>query len=219
MAAEIPELTDFFQKRNFTRNFNKGYLICSQEETFEYVYMVKTGVVKMYDLDNTGSERTIAIFANESVFPLTWLLNNPPKSHLYFYEAFADSVCYIVSKDDLHAFTLENPVTILGVLDALTKSYMNLAARIRNLEKSHVREKLEFVLYMLANQLGTFQGNVAQIDTTITQEDISRLAGVTRESVSLEMNNAPDLIWKDGRHTFIDVGKINTSDMPAILGE
>jgi CRP/FNR family cyclic AMP-dependent transcriptional regulator len=218
MAAPIPQLVRFFQTQNFLRRFDKGQLICSQGEPFDYVYMINAGMVKIYDLDNQGSERTLSIVSHNNIFPLIWLLEAPPKNHLYYYEAFADTSCYLATRDDLWSFINEHSDALLGVMDALTKAYMNLAARIRNLERSHVHERLDFVLFMLATALGTFgdEGDVANIDTIITQEDISRLAGVTRESISLEINSAQSrrMLWKDGRSTYIDVGKMDSRDLP-----
>lgn len=219
MSAEIPQLTGFFQARNVIRAFDKGYLICSQDQPFESVFMVKSGMVKMFDLDQNGLERTISIFTRQNVFPLIWLLNEPPETHLYFYEAYTDTECYIAQKVDLSDFSRQNPLTLLDILDGLTKSYLNLAARLRNLERSQVKERLEFVLYVLAVDLGKFKGSVAEIETTITQDDISKLAGVTRESISLEMSQSTDLIWKSGRRTYIDTSKIDSSDLPAILNQ
>jgi CRP-like cAMP-binding protein len=217
MAAEIPQLVEFFQEQNFVRQFTKGQLICAQGEAFEYVYMINAGMVKIYDLDENGSERTLSIVAQHNVFPLVWLLAVPPAGHLYYYEAFTDTSCYIAERDALYGFAGDNPAIMRGVTDALAKAYLNLAARIRNLERSHVHERLEFVLYVLAAGLGTFgDDDVAGIDTVITQEDISRLAGVTRESISLEINSAQSrrLLWKDGRRTYIDVSKMENQDMP-----
>ncbi len=46
------------------------------------------------------------------------------------------------------------------------------------------------------------------------------MAGVTRESVSLEMNHAKarELMWKEGHSTYIDVSKLDTEAMPAVIG-
>ncbi len=223
MAAEIPQLVQFFQAQNFVRRFTKGQLICAQGEAFDYVYMVNSGMVKIYDLDENGSERTLSIVAQDNVFPLVWLLEVPPTDHLYYYEAFTDTSCYIAERDALYGFASDNPAIMRAVVDALAKAYMNLAARIRNLERSHVHERLEFVLYMLAAGLGTFgeDDEVAGIDTVITQEDISRLAGVTRESISLEINSAQSrhLLWKDGRRTYIDVSKMESPGGPSTFYE
>jgi CRP/FNR family transcriptional regulator len=217
MAAEIPQLVQFFQSQNFVRRFTKGQLVCAQGEPFDYVYMINAGMVKIYDLDENGSERTLSIVTNTSVFPLVWLLEAPPAEHLYYYEAFTDTSCFIAEREELYGFVYEHPELMRAVVDALAKAYMNLAARIRNLERSHVHERLEFVLYMLAAGLGTFsEDDVAGIDTVITQEDISRLAGVTRESISLEINSARSrrVLWKDGRRTYIDVSKMETRGLP-----
>src|SRR5689334_626144 len=98
MAAEIPQLVQFFQTQNFVRRFTKGQRVCAQGEPFDYVYMINSGMIKVYDLDEHGSERTLSIVANSSVFPIIWLLESPPNEHLSYYEAFTDTSCYIAER-------------------------------------------------------------------------------------------------------------------------
>lgn len=210
MAAEIPEMKGFFMKQNFIRKFSKGELICAQDDKFKTIYMINSGMVKSYDIDDTGTERTLSIFAGSSIFPLIWLIQPAPDRHLYFYEAFTDVTCFAANKDEAFDFTQEHPEVLRGVVDALAKAYTHLAERIRSLERSRIHERLEYVLLMLATSIGTVRGNVSDIDAPITQEDISRLAGVTRESISLAMNEARSrsLIWKTGQRTYIDISKL-----------
>jgi CRP/FNR family transcriptional regulator, cyclic AMP receptor protein len=211
MAVEIPELTKYFVSKN-TIHFSRGELICVQDDIFDRVYMVGTGIVKSYDIDDTGTERTLSIFAASCIFPLFWLMRPPPERQLYYYEAFTDVTCYFMDKKEATGFMEDHPEILGGVVDALAKAYTHYADRIRSLERSRIQERLEYVLLMLAMSLGNLQGDVADIDASITQEDISKLAGVTRESISLAMNEIgfKRLFWKNGRKTYIDVGKLRT---------
>jgi CRP-like cAMP-binding protein len=102
----------------------------------------------------------------------------------------------------------------------LVRSYINLAGRIQNLEKSRVGERLEFLLFHLAVTLGYPDGEITRIDASITQEDIARLAGVTRESLSLEINQRDDRpYWRNSNSTYIDLGNIDSSYMPTVLND
>jgi CRP-like cAMP-binding protein len=220
MAAIIPEITAFFQQQNFVRKFHKGQLIFAQGEIFDYVFLINSGMVKSYDIDDSGTERTLAIFGRGSVFPLIWLIKPKPTEYLYYYEAFSDTTCYLANVDACLRFVSANPEVLSGVASAVVRAYIDLVSRVRSLERSHIHERLEFVLYSLAVRLGSFNddGTIAAIDAPITQEDISKLAGVTRESISLELNraSAKSMIWKDGHRTYIDVSRLSTADLPAM---
>jgi CRP-like cAMP-binding protein len=211
MAVEIPELNNFFMSKN-TLTFSRGELICVQDDLFRRVFMVGTGIVKSYDIDETGTERTLSIFSGNCIFPLFWLMRPPPDRHLYYYEAFTDVRCHYLATNEATEFIENHPELLGGVVDALAKAYTHYSDRIRSLERSRIQERLEYVLMMLATSLGTLKGDVANIDASITQDDISKLAGVTRESISLAMNESgfKRLFWKNGQKTYIDVGKLRT---------
>ncbi|HUD11208.1 MAG TPA: cyclic nucleotide-binding domain-containing protein, partial [Candidatus Saccharimonadia bacterium] len=84
MPFAITELKSLFHEQGHPRSYRKGHIICSQGDTFSTVYMVTSGMVKNYDLDENGSERTISIFGRDNPFPILWLLADPPDRHLYY---------------------------------------------------------------------------------------------------------------------------------------
>jgi CRP/FNR family cyclic AMP-dependent transcriptional regulator len=219
MSIEINSFIDFFERQNVVRTYDKKQVIISQGDPFSKVFMVKSGMIKMYDLDSTGAERTITIFGRHSVFPIMLLLDPPPAEHIYFYEAFTNVDCYVAPLALVSDHLGQHPNVLVELNSSLVKAYLNQIGRVQNLEKSHTRERLQFVLYYLATALGTLDGKIASIDTALTQEDIARLAGVTRESVSIEINKAESrgLIRKDNHTTYIDLNLLDTTAMPAIF--
>lgn len=219
MSVAEPLLEGYFRNRNFTRSYSRGEVIYAQGEPFWSVYMITTGMVKIYDIDDHGSERTISIFSKGHIFPIFWLLAEPPTRHLYFYEAFTDTTGFIAEGKDVRRFIAGRPDILLTLTDRMTRSYLNFLGRTQNLEKSHLHERLHFVLYWLATGLGTLDGHVSHIDAPITQADIASLAGVTRESMSLEINKARDekIYWRVGNTTRIDMDKLNTDELPKVF--
>ena len=217
MSVSGKAIYDFFISQGYIHAYPRGHVICFQGDKFNQVFMVMSGIVKFYDIDGAGSERTISFFANPDVFPVIWLLSEPPPGQLYYYEAVADTTCLIAPASEARAFIAANPGALLMILDSLTQAYINLIGRVQNLERSHLGEKLAFVLYWLAQRIGTIDGQVARIDAIITQEDIARLAGVTRESMSLAINKmGSDVLWREKHSTYINLSKLSLNSMPAI---
>jgi CRP-like cAMP-binding protein len=218
MSVAANELVDFFRRQNFLRQFRRGHVIFSQGDPLGFVYMIERGMVKIYDIDAGGNERTLTIFAKDHIFPVSWLLKDAPAGHLYFYEAIIDTACYAVDADTVKTFIKHRPEVLVSLLDGLTKSYISVIGRVQNLEKSHIHERLEYVLYLLAMRLGTFNEGVAHIEAAITQEDIARLAGVTREAMSQEINasRAQRMYWREDGKTYIDTNQIDVMALPKI---
>jgi CRP-like cAMP-binding protein len=182
--------------------------------------MIDSGMVKIYDIDDDGDERTITMFARNHIFPIIWLLKARPDYHLYFYEAFTDVLFYVLPVERAQVFVSEQPDILAGLLDNVTKGYINYIGRVQNLEKSQIRERLEFVLYWLAMRLGAQERDlVVRIDAPITQQDLARLAGVSRESMSHAVTAVkPKLFWRVGTCTYIDLSKLDTAAMPKVYG-
>jgi CRP-like cAMP-binding protein len=214
------ELEEFIKSKKTIREYQKGDVICSQGEESTLVYLLVSGYVKIYDIDEEGNERSISVFKQGSIFPITWLLSDMPKQYLYYYEALARTTCYVAEASAIYEFVRKRPTILISLVDHLVRSYINLAGRIQNLEKSRVGERLEFLLFHLAVTLGYPDGEITRIDASITQEDIARLAGVTRESLSLEINQRDDRpYWRNSNSTYIDLGNIDSSYMPTVLND
>lgn len=215
VSAEI--MHDFFRARGAEHSYHKGHVICFQGDSFTQVFMVTSGIVKLYDIDGAGAERTISVFSHPDVFPIIWLLRQPPPHQLYYYEAVSDVTCLITPAEEAQAFIASNPIALQALLSSLTETYINLIGRVQNLERSHLGEKLEFVLYWLAQRIGTIEGQTARIDAIITQEDIARLAGVTRESMSLAIHKlGSDILWRENHSTYINLSKLSLNSLPTI---
>jgi CRP-like cAMP-binding protein len=75
-------------------------------------------------------------------------------------------------------------------------------------------------LYWLAMRLGAQEHElVVRIDAPITQQDLARLAGVSRESMSHAVTAGKRrLFWRVGTCTYIDVSKLDIAAMPKVFG-
>jgi len=217
MSVDSHAMGDFFASVGHENTYHKGHVICFQGDRFESVWQVTSGIVKIYDIDRRGSERTISFFAEPDTFPMMWLMAHPPLLHLYYYEALTDATCRVAPMEAARSYLRSHQEALLSMMDALAQDHVNSMGRLQNMEKSHLVERLEFVLYWLTRRIGTVEGQVARIDALITQEDIARLAGVTRESMSLAINKlGSNILWRENHSTYIDLSKLPLSSMPTV---
>jgi CRP-like cAMP-binding protein len=218
MAAPLVGLVQCFKASDEQRKFKRGTTILTQGAPFNEVFLITAGIVKIYDIDVSGNERIITLFTRDNVFPLIWLFAQPPEHHIYFYEAYTDTVCLTAPKAVVREYIARRPEILLGLLDVVTRGYNNMVGRIQNLEKSQINERLHFVLYWLSNRLGTPVGeHVMRIDAPVTQSTLAGLAGVSREAMSHEINRIEGrLFWRQGPHTFIDTKLLDTDKLPTL---
>jgi CRP/FNR family transcriptional regulator len=212
------DIVKFFAKHR-TKTFLKNELIAQPSSLLDTVLMVKSGLVKTYDIDDRGNERTVSVHSRFHILPMSWLLEVQPDATSYFYQAFTDVTCWVVSLEDVRDFLSTEQAACLGLLDIMAKANINYAARIQKLEYSGIRERVEYILYYLALCVGIIdERNVAKIDSGITMQDIASLTGLARESVSLELSKhkVSKIFWKTGQNSFIDMNKIDAQLMPHI---
>lgn len=215
----FPTMIGYITEHGRLRSFRKGQMICFQGDQLNDVYMVKTGVVKIYNLTRLGDEQTISLFDQNCFFPLSWLVRQPDNRIVYNYEALTDVECYTMSVDKLHDFLVTCPNTMSRLLDVMGRAYINHSARIINLQRTSIKERLDFVLYYLANRLGHKTTGVVCLPVKLTHSDIASLAGVTRESISRQLGVAKKdkLLWTAHGKTYIDVNQIKSDEFAEMV--
>lgn len=210
---------DLFRSANRKRQHAKGSAISLHGDPFEFVYYIEEGLVRVSDVDSAGVQRTVSIFSKGHIFPVVWPLNIKPDKTIYDYHAITKTVIYRLPWSNMKDFMDKHTDFYKNLADVLTKSYVNASARVINLQKTNVRERVEFILYYLAVILGTIKNGVAEIPVMLTQQEIADLAGLTRESVSHEMSKVryKDVFWKAGNKSYIDLSKLRLEKMQKIF--
>src|SRR4051812_7925310 len=129
MSIAVAELERHFRRQGAYHTYGKGQIICAQSAPFVNVYMIDSGMVKIYDIDETGAERTITVFARGNTFPIIWLLQDLPGAHMYFYEAFTNVASYTMPALEARTFVAKHPDILVMLLDTVTKGYLNFIGR------------------------------------------------------------------------------------------
>jgi CRP/FNR family transcriptional regulator, cyclic AMP receptor protein len=209
-----------FEEENRQQSYPKGTVVVHQGGSTDFVYFITEGLIKVGDSDFRGEGRTLSIFSKGHVFPISWLLKDQPQEGtLYDYEAITPTKAYVMRREDLRTALDAHPQVYIQLVDVLVKTYVNAGARITNLQKTNVSERLEFVLYYLAMMLGgkSRQG-IVNISIPITHQEIADLAGLSREAVSRELSKDKyDKIYqKVDHHTIINLNHLNLDNFSKV---
>lgn len=184
-----PSLSSFLQKYP-TKKFNKGEIIIFQGEAPRSAYVVKSGVVKSYNLSINGDEKPVSFYEAGGLFPSAWAYKKTP-SAVYYYEAFtADVEIYCVPRDDYTDFIHASPEYMAAELDRLVVDHLAASMRLNALQHSRAGDKLIYTLHYLTVSHGTRVADSRDItiELDLTHQDFANLTGLTRETAATELH-------------------------------
>lgn len=214
-------LTDFYLTENRRHKFPKGSMVVTKGDSLERTYYIAEGIVKVYVLDAYGDTRTLALFGRGAIFPVAWVLKEiPERGAIYYYEALTEVTLYVTSREKVRDFLASRPDLAMGLLDIMGNIYVNTVARVQMLQRSNVAERVEFILYYLAKVLGDFSqdGKTAILPFNLTHQVVAELAGLSRETVTHQLNRAnfKAMITKGAGITTVHLDKIDEERMPLV---
>jgi CRP/FNR family transcriptional regulator len=182
------QLGDFL-KNYPVRTFKRGEIIIFQGEAPRSAYIVKSGVVKAYNLSVGGDEKPIAFYSAQSVFPGSWVYGKVP-SAIYYYEAFTTNVSvYVVNSDEYRQFITSRPDLLYAELHRYVTDQLGMSMRLNALQHSRASDKLIYTLHYLALSHGrVLSPQRTEITLDLTHQDFANLTGLTRETAATELN-------------------------------
>jgi CRP/FNR family cyclic AMP-dependent transcriptional regulator len=178
-----------FLDRYPTRSFKKGEIIIFQGEAPRSAFVVKSGIVKAYNLSVSGDEKPVAFYSEDSIFPDAWVYG-AMSSAIYYYEAFTPEVTlYTVERETLANFIKGRPELLYQELERYLMSQLGMSMRLNALQHSRASDKLLYTLHYLALNHGKPVGpQRVEIMLDLTHQDFANLTGLTRETAATELN-------------------------------
>lgn len=176
----------FFAQFNSTHKFKKNRVILWPEAPPPGLFYIKSGYVRQYLISKNGKELTVNILKQEAYFPMIWALNNIP--NIYVFESLTDITLLQAPRDKV-VKQLENYPDLLYDLTKRTLSGLDGITRImQTLVTGSAYEQIASVLLILAKRFGKSKNKKGvKIDIRLTHRLIGTLAGLSRESTSLEI--------------------------------
>jgi CRP-like cAMP-binding protein len=170
-----------------TTRFLKGETILIQDEIPKNIYFVKTGTVISCNITRSGEHQTVAFETIGDVIPKCWAFSKTTRT-LFYYVAFTDCELYIVNKN-IFISHLKNDVDFSNItINRMACSLIRSRLQIDSLGKTHAFNKVLYIFRYLSLMHGhrSLDENI-KIKFSLTQQDISNITGLTRETVSHEI--------------------------------
>lgn len=209
VAQKVKEAFSAYPKRLYP----KGQILLFADEEPTHIFYILRGKVRMFAITYRGDEAITNIFSDGSFFPMSLVLGGAPNR--YFYKTEEDTVIHLIPPDDVRQFMRTNPEVIMDVLSRVYSGIDGLLGRLVHLMAGSARSRLMYELVIESRRFGKKQSD-GTIKLHVNEQDLAARAGMTRETVSREIQRLKAKGWLTmGKHGGIVI--TNLPDIEAAL--
>lgn len=181
------------------KQYRKGEVLYWQGDPAEFVFVLKTGKVKLFPMSAKGQAHTYDIVGPGRLIGAGALLLGGE------YESTAEALevteVYILPQAEFEHLLVSNPIFSMAVIRELAQMVHLLAGQLEELSFLDVRLRLERCLARLADQYGVATKEGIRIDLGITHQEIAEMIAANRSTVTYHLSKLKQegLLWKQGR--------------------
>lgn len=172
------------------RKVKKGTILFFEDEAGDEFYIVKSGLVKIYRIDD-AKEIILAMFREGEFFGEMALIRQTMKRTATA-ETLEPSVFYVLSRSDFAHFVETYPRLLLRLLETLSDRLAKANEQIIDLTFLDVRTRIYKTLLRLAEEYGTPYQNRSVINVKLTHQQVANMVGTVRESVTKSLLELQD---------------------------
>jgi CRP-like cAMP-binding protein len=188
------------------KHFPRGQIILYEDDKPDVVYVLKTGAIKMYDLDDQGNEKILHIVGPPGLVPLAFFSGEVQPLH-WFYSALIDCEVYVVQWADLQAQLLSDGVLAAELMNWFSREVHELLVRLSSLGKTNARDKIVAALKFLAvRHCIARRSGWLRVSFPVNHQLIADMTGITRESATSALKDLrEDSIIRNARLTILEI--------------
>ena len=175
------------QMNKMTRmvDFKKKQPIYLPGDPGDYVYLLKSGRVKISKIGDDGKELTLTILEAGEIFGELDALEETARDSVA--EVLDDAYICLIRREDFRQFLKEQPQCSFKLTKLIGFRLKQIENRIEDLVFRDAPARLAHLLLNLANSFGIEGPDGRVIRPKVTHQDLANLIGTTRETVSLTL--------------------------------
>ena len=174
------------------RTYPKGQILMFADEDPEHIYYLVKGRVREYDISYRGDEVIVNLFKPGAFFPMSWAINRT--ANKYFYKTEIETELHVVPADDALEFLKRNPDVLFDLMSRIYRGMDGLLGRIVHLMSGTAKSRLTYELIVECRRFGeTTKDGIYKLD--VNEVDLAARSGLSRETVSREMQTLKDKGW------------------------
>lgn len=190
MPAGVLAKIDGFFSSYPQRELKKGHILVFADENPKHITYIKSGQIRQYDITENGDEVVVNVFKPPAFFPMSWAIGQIPNR--YFFAAHTKATVHQAPPEDALHFLKTNPDVMLDLLERLYSGVDGMQRRMAHLMGGNARSRLVFELINEARRFAKPDDKGVYV-INMSEAEIGARAGLTRETVSREINELKKL--------------------------
>ncbi len=167
------------------------------------VHIVRTGIVKIYKVNEEGRELTLHFLTKDHLFGELGIVSTAP--HDTVAEAYEDTTLLTIPKEEFVRVMMRNAGLAVEMMRLVGDRRRQLENRVESLLFRSAHARLAALFLDLSGPFGVRDGRGVIINLKLTHKEIASLIGATRETVSfaiLDMRR-DGLILTEGKRVIV----------------
>ncbi|MDF9410380.1 Crp/Fnr family transcriptional regulator [Brevibacillus laterosporus] len=186
----------------------KGTLITTPHQSQKFLYLIKSGKIRLYQITSEGSELTLDVLGVGHIFGEVGTFTTGSEN--LYAQTWEDSLICTIDKTEFENFLQKKPDIALKFIEILSKRLQEVEELLEYMAYGSVRKRLLFLLNKLSDKFGVkiYKGeglhqeeDWIQLDIAVTHQELATMMGSIRETVTglLQDFTAEGIIRKEGQ--------------------
>ena len=182
---------------------HKGEMLYWQGDQVDYIYLVLSGVVKVFSVSPEGKIYIFGFVGAGDILGASEFLM--AEAYDSMAEVAEKSELIMIPATDFEQLLSKNPILASIIMKKLAKNVKTMTNQVKELGFLDVQQRLKQRLTDLAKEYGIATSEGIRIDLNITHEEIGELVAANRVTITAYLNEFKHrgYLWKDGRSLVI----------------
>lgn len=181
----IKNIEQFLSKKRVYTYQKNETIYCNGNQS-NHLFLIKSGLVKTYKINEFGKELNIGYYSNEQYFGFTSFSKAIP--HSVNSKAINETKLYKISREEIAAIINNNHHIIYSYIDLLANSLIESNEKLLLLAYGSVRKKTAITLLNLLEKYPTKTTN----EISISRIDLANSIGIAKETLTRTLHDFKD---------------------------
>ncbi len=189
------------------RRYPAGTAIFEKGDAGDSLYIVKEGLVRLLSLSEKGAETILHLFKPGDIFGELILSE---ERRAFSAVAATDVLVTVVSRKNFVDLIASVPAVAENFIRLLSKRLTKVEREFAEFGHTWSYHRLALVLLSLAREHGVATPKGTKIAVRLTHDDLAKLIGTTRETVTTQMNRLArkGMLRREGRTIVINDARL-----------
>lgn len=204
LVADLPEREmELLEQVSESQDVRRRHTIWEPGAPSSHVYLVRSGIVKLFKASEERRELTLHFLTKDSLFGELAVVSDAP--HDTYAEAYEDCQLVAIAREDFLKVMMRNASLAMRMLRLVGDRRRQLENRVENLLFRSAHARLAALFMELSGPFGVRDSRGVIINLKLTHREIASLIGATRETVSFAILDLrrDGLIQTEGKRVIV----------------